>query len=266
MAKLHLITLLTDFGTVDPYVAEMKGVILGILPTATLVDITHEIAPGDVLAAAFTLRQVLPYFPTGSVHCAVVDPGVGTPRKILAARYNGQTVVFPDNGVITLVDRDLPLEQIVSVRNDRYFSRKGVSPTFHGRDIIAPVAAHVCAGVGLGQFGPPTDKFHLLDLPLPRQESSGLVGQVLHVDRFGNLISNIPADLLREKLGPAARLEVTCAGRNVGRIRAAYADASAGDALALVNSMSLLEVAVMAGRACEALAAGVGAEVRVGKL
>lgn len=265
MPRRPVVTLLTDFGLADPYVAEMKGVILSIQPLAALVDITHQIPPGDVLAGAVALRQALPYFPQGTVHCAVVDPGVGTERRILAARYAGQTVVAPDNGLISFVDRDQPLSEIVVVRNDRYFLPGPTSATFHGRDIMAPVAGYLAGGLALAKLGPQPDKFKLLDLPEPRSEDDGaVIGQVIYVDRFGNLISNIPAPLLEQSLSDRIAAVVTCAGRDVGAIRVTYDSAETGQPLALINSMSLLEVAVNGGKACDLLGAGVGAEVRVG--
>lgn len=265
MPRRPIVTLLTDFGLADPYVAEMKGVILSIQPLAAMVDITHQIPPGDVLAGAVALRQALPYFPEGTVHCAVVDPGVGTERRILAARYAGQAIVAPDNGLISFVEQDQPLSEIVVVRNDRYFLPGPTSATFHGRDIMAPVAAAIAGGLDLTKLGPPPEKFKLLDLPQPRSEDGGVVvGQIIYVDRFGNLISNVPAVLLEQSLGDRVAAVVSCAGRDVGAIQATYDFGEAGQPLALINSMSLLEVAVKGGKASDVLGAGVGAEVRVG--
>lgn len=264
MAKQRIVTLLTDFGWSDPYVAEMKGVVLSVSPDATLVDISHDIPAGDVLAAAFVLRQALPYFPPETVHCVVVDPGVGTERRILAARYAGQSLVFPDNGVITFVERDQPPEALAVVRNDRYFLQPSISATFHGRDIMAPVAAHLANGLAISRLGPHPERFQVLELPEPSQAEDGsVVGQVMYTDRFGNLISNIPVDVIRDSLGGLTGVEVACGGRPVGPIRTAYAEADIQQPLALINSMSLLEVAVNGGRACDNLGAGTGAEVRV---
>lgn len=267
MAVQRIVTLLSDFGWADPYVAEMKGAILSIAPGTALVDITHDIEPGNVLAGAFALRQALPYFPAGTVHVVVVDPGVGTDRRILAAQYAGQAVVFPDNGVITLVDRDQPLEAIAAVVNERYFLRRDVSATFHGRDIMAPVAAHLVNGLPIGRLGPHSEAFAALELPECERTGDGAVtGQVLHVDGFGNLISNIPAGLIRESLGGVAGLEVLCGERPVGPILSAYAQAGPHQPLALINSMGLLEVAVNGGRACDDLAAAVGGLIRVRRI
>jgi S-adenosylmethionine hydrolase len=266
MARQRVVTLLTDFGRCDPYVAEMKGVILSICSDAALVDISHEIGAGDVVAGAFVLRQALPYFPPETVHCVVVDPGVGTERRILAARYADQTIVFPDNGVITLVERDQPLEALAVVRDERYFLQPGFSGTFHGRDIMAPVAAHLANGLAVSRLGPRPERFQVLELPEPSQAEDGsVVGQVVYTDRFGNLISNVSVDLIRDSLGGLSGLEVGCGGRPVGPIRTAYAEVEPHQPLALINSMSLLEVAVNGGRACDDLGAGRDTEIRVAR-
>ncbi len=264
MAKQRVITLLTDFGWAGPYVSEMKGVILSMLPQVALVDITHNISPGDVLAGAFVLRQVVPHFPPGTVHCVVVDPGVGTQRRILAGRYAAQVVLFPDNGVISLVNEGLPLEEIVVVGDERYFLGEGTLSTFQGRDVIAPVAARVCAGLPLRALGASPQTFKVLELPKPRVDEDGaLVGEVLYVDDFGNLISNIPARLLGESFGQLLDLEVSCNGRRVGAVQPAYGFVAPGLPLALINSMNMLEVAVNRGRACDEFQTGSGAKVRV---
>jgi S-adenosylmethionine hydrolase len=266
MAKRGIVTLLTDFGLADPYVAEMKGVILGIAPEVTLVDVTHQVPAGDVMAGAFVLRQSLPYFPAGTVHVVVVDPTVGTERRIIAARYAGQTVVFPDNGLITFVDRDQPLEQMVAVRNEQYFLAPGVSATFHGRDVMAPVAAHIARGLALDRLGPGPESFKLLDIPPPCEDVDGsLVGQVIYVDKFGNLISGISADVLNLVPGDETGPEIFCGGVSVGLLQTSYASAPIGEPVALINSMSLLEVAVNGGRACDVLSAGAGTAIRVAR-
>jgi len=264
MAKQRVITLLTDFGTSDHYVAAVKGVMLAVMPEATLVDITHELPPGDILAGAFVLAQALPHFPPGTVHCVVVDPTVGTDRRALAAVYGGQTVVFPDNGVITLVNRSRPLEAIAVVRDERYFLSPSLSSTFHGRDLFAPVAAHLAAGLGVERLGPQPENITLLELPEPqRRGDAEVLGQVLHVDRFGNLISNIPATMLGAPVESDRPCEVFCGDRPVGPLRPTYAVVERGRPLALINSMGLVEVAVNGGSAAEHFGAGVGAEIRV---
>ena len=264
MPRNAVVALLTDFGHADGYVGAMKGVILQIDPLATIVDVTHDVPRGDVLAGAIVLRQVIEYFPAGTVHCVVVDPTVGTDRRILAARYAGQTVVCPDNGLISLVNRDLPLEAIAVVRDERYFINAPISTTFHGRDIMAPVAAHLAGGLPLARLGPPPETFHIADIPQPhRQPDGSLGGQVLYVDHFGNLVTNIGVDDIRAIWPDLLRTEVFCGDRSVGTVLPSYAHAAAGQPLALVNSMSLLEVAVHGGSAREVLSAGVGTAVRI---
>jgi hypothetical protein len=264
MPKQPIVTLLTDFGLSDSYVGQMRGAILSVLPDAHVADITHAIPPGDILAGSLALAESAPFFPDRTTHCVVVDPGVGTDRRILVARYAGQTVVCPDNGLLTFLDRELPLEQIVVVRNEEYYGTSNVSPTFHGRDIMAPVAARVAAGLPLGRLGPQPETFKMLELPEPQALAEGRVeGEIIHVDHFGNLVSNIPARLMAETLGHPHRRAVTCAGREVGPILATYGHVESGQPLALINSNGLLEVAVNGGSAAEALSAGVGAKVTV---
>jgi len=258
-----LATLLTDFGLSDPYVAAVKGAILSICPQANLVDISHQIAPGDVLAAAFVLAHSAPQFPPGTLHVVVVDPGVGTDRRILVGRFAGQNFLFPDNGVITLIAQTLPMEALHSVRNTQFVPPGGVSATFHGRDIFAPVAGHILNGLEIHHLGPQPDTYKTLQIPAPRLEGQEIIGQVLYVDHFGNLISNIPWDLLLQTFAAPDAVGVSCGGRDVGMLRGTYGHQQAGEPLALVNSMSLVEVAVNTGRACDVLGAGVGSEVRI---
>ena len=245
------ITLTTDFGTRDYYVAAMKGVILGIAPHATIVDITHEIEPQNVAQAAFILRHTWASYPPGTVHVAVVDPGVGSQRGILAGRYAAQVVIAPDNGLITLVHRELPLEALHLVTNSEFF-RQPVSHTFHGRDIIAPVAARVATGVRLERLGPAAGGVEMLQLadvkPLtPR----GLRGVVLFADRFGNLVTNISQAHLAELIRQHPDVAVYIDERQIGFIRRTYSDVSPGQPLALVGSCGQLEIAVNGGRADE---------------
>jgi hypothetical protein len=255
--------LLTDFGMRDPYVAAMKGVILTNCPDAQLVDISHDIPAQDVLSGAVVLGQAARHFPPGTLHVVVIDPLVGTNRRILAGQFGGQMFLFPDNGVITFIAESLPAEALVSVSNTKYLPPRPPSMTFHGRDIFAPVAAHILNGVRLSDLGPQPETYELLDIPHPAALADALAGQVIYVDRFGNLVSNISAeDVLHWCDNPAA-IRVLCAGRDVGPLQGTYAFAGRGEPLALLNSMELLEVAVNRGRACDVLNAAVGTEVRV---
>ena len=263
MAKIGLATLMTDFGTHDPYVAAMKGVILRTCPIGRVVDICHDIPPHDVLAGAFVWAQAAPYFPDGTVHVGVVDPGVGTDRGILAAAIGGQIFLMPDNGLISFVTAVLPMEAVVVVRNKRYLPRAGVSATFHGRDVFAPLAGEIMKGLDIDELGSQPQTYKTLDIPQLTQDAETLVGKVLYVDRFGNLISNMSRQAIVERWPSIASLGVTCAGREIGPLRETYGVAKAGQFLALFNSMGLLEVAVNQDKACDVLQAGVGAEVRV---
>ena len=277
MAEAHLVTLLTDFGTSSPYVAAMKGVILRACATAQIVDLCHHVPAHDVLAGAFILGQAAPYFPPETLHVVVVDPGVGTDRAILAGRFGGQTFCFPDNGVITLIAEAMPLEEIACVQEAAGIAAsqepagsalpaaapQGVSPTFHGRDIFAPLAGRLLNGQPIGELGPPPQTYKLLEIPRPRQVGEGIVGQVIFVDGFGNLVSNIPAGLIDERGLQAEDAEVYCGATPVGRIRLTYGSVPVGRPLAVANSMGLVEIAVNQGRACEAFSAGVGAQVRL---
>ena len=263
MAKPALVTLLTDFGTADPYVAAMKGVILRACPAATIVDISHDIPPQDVTAAALVLAQAAPYFPPGTLHVVVVDPTVGTDRRILAGRFAGQLFLFPDNGVITFVAETMAMQVLAVVRAAESAGTASVSMTFHGRDVFAPLAGQILNGLDIARLGPPPSTYKTLDLPRPIEQEDRLIGRVIYADRFGNLISNVPAEAVRRRWLDTGQLIVSCAGRQVGPIQATYAHAKEGEALALFNSMGLLEVAVNRGSAAQKLAAGVGSEVIV---
>lgn len=263
MARSHLVTLLTDFGTQDPYVAAMKGVILRAEPRAGIVDLGHDVPAHDVLAGAFVLGQAAPYFPPGTLHVVVVDPGVGTDRRILVGKFGRHLYLFPDNGVITFIANLCPLESLVVVRNPDYLPPGDPSMTFHGRDIFAPLAGRIIGGLDLRRLGPQPDSYKLLDVPEPAERDGALVGEVIYVDRFGNLVTNLSLQHVLGRWEYLDRVHVFCLGRDVGPVQGTYAFVPAGDPLGLFNSMGLLEVAVNCGRAREELNAGVGAEVRL---
>jgi len=260
---MSIVALMTDFGLHDHYVAAMKGVILQIDPRATLVDVCHEIESHDILHGAFVLRQAFPCFPAGTIFVAVVDPGVGSARRLLAARYADRLILTPDNGLLTLVHRDVPLQELRILENRRFFAST-LSPTFHGRDILAPVAGHLSRGVALDNFGPVADHIDVLDLPPPRRQPDGsLLGQVLLVDRFGNLITGISDIDLSAANAPRRQHDVWLNDRPIGPLKITYSDVPPGTPLALIGSTRMLEIAVNQGRACDALRAGRGAVVRV---
>ncbi|MFP4106566.1 MAG: S-adenosyl-l-methionine hydroxide adenosyltransferase family protein [Phycisphaerae bacterium] len=258
-----IVTLLTDFGTRDAYVGAMKGVLVSQCPQARIIDISHDIPPQDVLAGAVALTSAVPYYPEGTVHVVVVDPGVGTDRSILLCRTAGQTVIAPDNGILSLLMQSQPLEAIHLLR-DAEFMRGDVSRTFHGRDIFAPAAASIVNGADIRQFGPRPGTIVTLDIPEAQLRSDGsITGEIIYVDRFGNLVSNISAEFVRDNVPDMTRLEISCAGVEVGPLQGAYANAERGQPLAIVDSMDLLEIAVNCGSAQRALQARVGSPVVV---
>jgi len=255
-----IVTLTTDFGLRDPFVGIMKGVILSICPTVRLVDLTHEIAPQDVLGAGLALEAALPFFPDGTVHLAVVDPGVGSTRRPIALRARGHYLVGPDNGVLTVALQGARTTAVALAA--REYRLAEVSRTFHGRDVFAPAAAYLAAGVPLERLGPAVADPVRLPIPDSRLEAGALVGEVLDVDRFGNLLTSIDAARLSEVPGDGpATVEV--AGQPAGGLVDAYAEGPADRPAAIVGSTGRLEVFVRSGSARLALGAGRGAPVRV---
>jgi S-adenosyl-L-methionine hydrolase (adenosine-forming) len=255
------VVLLTDFGTADGYAAAMAGVVAAGAPGAVLEHATHDIAPGDLLGAAIALYRFASRYPPGTVHLVVVDPGVGTDRRPLAATLDHRHYVAPDNGVLSLVLRDAVARAVVTIENVGLGDR--AAPTFHGRDIFAPAAAHLARGEPLAALGPPLHDPVELDLPEPRRTGDAIRGEVLHVDRFGTLITNIPASWIQPTGAPERAVEVTVAGRAVGPLRRTYGDVASHESLALIGSLGLLEVSVRDGHAAALLDAGRGAAVHV---
>jgi S-adenosylmethionine hydrolase len=259
-----IVTLLTDFGTADYFVGAMKGAVLAANPEASVVDITHEVPPYDVEAGAFTLRAAFETYPAGTVHVAVVDPGVGSARRAVAVEGHGHTFVGPDNGLFGHVYERVRPFRVFQLTNEIYF-RSEVSPTFHGRDIFAPAAGALSRGVRAVELGP--EVFDFVRLPSAAVERAGdgtLVGAVIHVDRFGNLVTNItPEDLSEEAVARGARLLV--AGREVRRFRRFFAEGveGAGEPFALWGGAGLLEVAVFRDSAARVLGARRGDKVLV---
>lgn len=254
----NLISLTTDYGMQDGYVGALKGAILSIAERAQLVDITHELAPQDVVGAAFVLASATPYFPVGAVHLAIVDPGVGSGRRMLAARTARAHYVAPDNGLLTLAFRREPPLEIAALTERRYWRAGEISRTFHGRDIMGPVAAHISNGVPLGALGAAvTDPVQLALAQVEVMPNGQLMGQIVYVDRFGNLISNIPAAQLPE------RALIQIGDLVLHGIRQAYWEVRPQEPLALVGSHGYLEIAVREGHAQAALKAGRGAQVAV---
>jgi S-adenosyl-L-methionine hydrolase (adenosine-forming) len=243
------VTLTTDFGLRDPWVAAMKGVITSIAPASPLIDLSHHIAPQAVLEGALFLASAILWFPVGTVHLVVVDPGVGTNRKPIVAKCGGQFVVCPDNGLLTMLEKSLPLEAAHVIKNPKY-RLPDCSDTFHGRDIFAPAAAHVALGKKLASFGPAVKKLHQIPIPEAKMDGeSQLHGEVIHVDHFGNCITNISEDML----GDYADYRVQVAAQTLSPIHRTYADAPPGTPLALFGNTGHLEVAVSMSNAAESL-------------
>lgn len=240
----------------------MKGVILGIAPDSRLVDLTHEIAPHDVLEGALALDAAVGFFPPGTIHLAVVDPGVGSRRRPLAVAARGQFFVGPDNGIFTFVLADRGWSAVCLEAEAYRLPR--VSQTFHGRDVFAPAAAHLGLGIPLRNLGPAVTDPVLIPWPRCRRVADALVGEVLHADRFGNLLTSVRAADL-EGLGPPESLVVELEGKEVGGIVACYADLPRGGAGALVGSSDRLEVSVGEGSAAAATGARRGSPVSVRK-
>lgn len=258
-----VVTLLTDFGLRDPFVGVMKGVMLEINPALQIVDLCHQVEPQNVRQAAFMLMTSCGYFPRGTIHVAVVDPGVGTHRNILACRTDHYYFLVPDNGLLGPTLQRHPLRACVAVSNEDFF-RRPVSLTFHGRDIFAPVAAHLSRGLPLEELGPPASPAELLRFPEPRQVDEGRVlGEVLYCDHFGNLITNIQEEDVRRISEDPAGVLITVGGTTIGGLSSAYAAERPGILLAIIGSTGFLEVAVNLGSAQELLGAEVGAPVEV---
>jgi S-adenosylmethionine hydrolase len=261
MTKRPIITLLSDFGNLDSYVGVMKGVMLSLNPEAVLVDLTHGVPPQDTISGAFLLAEAAPYFPPGTIHLAVVDPGVGTSRRALAARAREQFWVGPDNGLFYLVFQEGAAPDAVSLENADYF-RESVSSTFHGRDVFAPVAAHLSLGTPLEAFGPPLPDPIVLPWPEPEITPDAIRGEIVHVDGFGNLVSNIRGAELLTWLGDAPHVVILSSLTLKGLART-YGETPPGEFAALVGSHGYLEIASVQGNAARRLTVGTGRSMAV---
>jgi S-adenosylmethionine hydrolase len=253
MKPSGIITLTSDFGLSDPYVAMMKGVILSINPSAVLVDLTHMIRAGSISQAAALLYEAFVYYPMGTVHLAVIDPGVGGSRRPIAAEAEGHFFVGPDNGIFWPVIQEDSESSVVHLQDSRFFL-PAISRTFHGREIFAPVAAHLSLGAALESLGPRIGDPVRILLPRLHMSQDLLVGEIVRVDNFGNLITNIPSKDLGQFLGSGrARFEV--GNLEIRKLSGTYAEAEEGEPLALINSSNVLEIAVNLGRASEYIGA-----------
>ncbi len=256
-----LITLTTDFGESSPYVGQMKGAILSRTPEAAIVDITHGIGPQNIREGALVLADAAPHFPAGTIHIAVIDPGVGTARQVVLAAISGAWFIAPNNGLLGLVARREKPSELYAITEPEYWREGGISATFHGRDVMGPVAAHLARGTPPGAFGPPLAELAPLDWPEPRREGAELHGEVLWIDRFGNAITNIEAGLL-ESHGAAAPPAVESGGKRAAWV-ATYGEAAAGSLVALLGSSARLELAVVNGSAAGELGLHAGSPVVV---
>ncbi len=276
---MHVITLTTDFGTRDWFVGTMKGVILNIQPRATVVDLTHEIPPGDVRAGAFALMAGCRFFPQGTVHVAVVDPGVGGARRTIAVQTENHFFVGPDNGVLSFALARKKIKAIHQLTNEKLFL-KPVSHTFHGRDVFAPVAAQLSRGVPIQKLGPSLDAFVRLEWPQLRILHSGIKGEVVHLDRFGNAITNIPVGVQASACSQRSKLKlelqladsparvptwdswtVFVKGKPICLVSPFYQSVPRGRTVAVPGSSGFLEIAVNGGSAERKLGLKIGDRV-----
>ena len=256
-----VIALLTDFGSRDHYAGTLKGVLLSVCPDATLVDIGHDIPAHDVLAGAMELAACYRYFPSGTIFLVVIDPGVGSTRRGIAADTGDYRFVAPDNGVLSAVFHESPPKKVVEL-TERKYSLPTVSRTFEGRDRFAPAAAYLAKGIPLPSLGKSIKDFYVLDLPRPSVSEGELAGEIVRVDRFGNLITNIDRKTF-EHFARGAGIAIVVGGHEIPRVVATYAEAPAGELCALFGSTDHLEIAVNAGDAAATLRLSRGGAARV---
>ncbi|AFM25698.1 SAM hydrolase/SAM-dependent halogenase family protein [Desulfomonile tiedjei] len=254
---ISIVTLTTDFGTRDGFTAQMKGVILGIFPEARIVDVTHDIEPFSILEGALVLNGIRKYFPPTAVHVGVIDPGVGSQRRGLAVRTRTGYYVGPDNGLFTFILNESADVEVREIRNPEFMLPEPYA-TFHGRDIFAPAAAHLSAGKMFESIGPVVEKPVTLTVPKPVRSASAIEGEAIYTDRFGNVTTNIPADLLDRTVR-----EIRIAGTRIPRLSRYFAEVPFHEPVALINSFGLLEVAVNRGNASAELHIETGDKIRI---
>ena len=261
MSNTRIITLITDFGEASGYVGVMKGVILSINPDCRIIDITHHIPPHDREEAAFVLKTAHPFFPQDTIHLVVVDPGVGSTRKPIIVESSQSWFVGPDNGVFSFIFLEDQQTRVWEITNDRYFLSP-VSPTFHGRDIFAPIAAYLSSGVSIHELGKGLKDFVQLKGLEPEVHQDMLKGRIVFIDHFGNLVSNISRKLFTSVVGKNP-FQITVGNRVLRRIYPTYSDAEDGEVLALFGSSRQLEISVRNGNCQEILNASKGIQVSV---
>ena len=255
-----IISFTTDFGVDSPYVAQMKAAVLHVSPDATFVDITHSIPPQNVRQAALVLAQVVPRFPKDAIHVAVVDPGVGTSRRILLARILNQSLIAPDNGLLSGVTRIAPAKPVIAITNDQFWNQP-VSTTFHGRDIMAPVAAHLSRGLSWDKVGGPVDDWVKLNWNDLQINSDSIQGSVVLIDSFGNLLTDIPLENIPS--GVRNHCRISCGAFQTNGIIATYGIGQPGELVALTSSSDYLEVAVVNGNAALHVGAKIGDAIQI---
>jgi S-adenosylmethionine hydrolase len=254
----NLITLTTDFSSGSAYVAAMKGVMLATNPVVQLIDITHEIAPQNVRQGAIVLAEATSWFPAGAIHVAVIDPGVGTSRRMVYAKIGEQQYLAPDNGLLSLLAKRKQPTQVIELAN-KLLWRAEVSNTFHGRDILAPVAARLSLGLSPSELGPAIDDLQMLDWPEPKIGTRRIEGIVQWVDSFGNLVGNISRDALPQH----GELQIRCAGREIRGVEQTYGNCAEESVIALVGSGGFLEIAVVNGSAAVLLQVGANEPITI---
>lgn len=259
---MAIITLMTDFGQESFFPAAMKGAILRICPDATIVDVTHQVPEHDITAGGYALYATYRAFPKGTIHVGVVDPGVGGERAIVAVQLQGYTFIVPDNGLMSFILKSQTPDRVFTVSNRKLFAGK-VAPTFHGRDIFSPVAAHLAAGTPIEEVGPERKALERLDISAAREVEGGVVGEIISVDRFGNLVTNIRADMLPDEGAEHPEIILRVGGHRIEGIRNTYADVGLGQLVAYVGSTDLLEIGRNRGSARDVLGAGVGHTIKV---
>lgn len=271
-APSSLITITTDFGLEDGYVAAMKGTVLSIAPDARLIDVTHQVHPQDIMEAAFVLQSVQPYFPDGTIHLVVVDPGVGTSRRAVALRQGRHWFVGPDNGIFPLALQDGSPDEVVELDEPDVWRSPTPSNTFHGRDIFAPAAGHLAAGRALSDLGSSVDQLEQLQWGTPIVDPPSVVGRVAHVDHFGNCITNVDRPTLAEaadlrETSPSSdafpALKAFAGSTILTTLHSTYGAVPEGEPLLLFGSTGLLEIGVNGGNAAELLDIRKGDSVKV---
>ncbi len=260
----RIITLLTDFGTKDPYVASLKGIILGINPQCTVIDITHQVGPRDIGEGAFILANAYACFPRGTIHLAVVDPGVGGPRRPILLETGNYIFVGPDNGLFTMALKGEKVKQAVVLTEGKYFLPR-VSDTFHGRDLFAPVAGHLSLGVSPGKFGDRIGSWTELPFPKARIIGGELIGAIIHIDAFGNLISNIDRGQLTEFSGKR-HIVVRIGKKRINGLKSGYWEGKMDELIALIGSGGFLEISVREGSARKMLKVDRGDRISIRRI